>query len=171
MKSFVTALGFGAIATALIGGIVVAVSLLDHRVNKDKTTSTEAVNDISEKVSENPSNQPIVSEKVQYLGWEDIDENSFKTDAEDGNKYKPCYCTVYSDDYVLLTIPVDGVSDEYTEICFEPWKVKEQDYIPYEYTTVPGYYLNCKTGEAWSVKEVNYEFLGGFISSREEVAK
>ena len=166
MKSFITALGFGAIATAIIGGIVVAVSLLDHRVNKEKAKKETTSNDISE---ERPSNQPVASEKVQYLGWEDVSEEFFEDRAEDDGDYKPRYCTVYSDDYVVISIPID--EDEYKEIVFSPWEVKNQDYIPYEYTTVPGYYLNHKTGEAWSVKEVNYEFLGGYLSSREEVAR
>lgn len=169
MKSFITALGFGAIATAIIGGIVVAVSLLDHRVNKESPKEeTTTANDISE---EKPSNQPVVSEKVQYLGWEDVTQEFFEDRAEDDGIYKPRYCTVYSDDYVVISIPIDECDDEYNEIVFSPWEAKNQDYIPYEYTTVPGYYLNHKTGEAWSVKEVNYEFLGGYISSREEVAR
>lgn len=168
MKTFITALGFGALATAIIGGIVVAVSLLDHKVNKGEA---KEANDISE-VSEKPSNQPTVTEKFQYLGWEDVNEEFFKERAEVDGDYKPRYCTVYSDDYVVISIPIDGYVDEYKEFVFSPWEVKNQDCIPYEYTMTPGYYLNHKTGEAWSVKEVNYEFfLGGYISSREEVAK
>lgn len=167
MKTFITALGFGALATAIIGGIVVAVSLLDHKVNKGEA---KEANDISE-VSEKPSNQPTVTEKVQYLGWEDVNEEFFEKEAEDRNTYKACYCTVYSDDYMTLFVPTNRDNDEFEEIYIEPWKAKDQEYIPYEYTMVSGYYLNHKTGEAWSVKVVNYEFLGGYISSREEVAK
>lgn len=169
MKTFITALGLGTLATAIIGGIVVAVSLLDHKVNKDKPKEEHI--DISKEVSEKPSNQPVVSEKVQYLGWEDVNEEFFEDKVVEDGAYKACYCTVYSDDYMTLFIPTNKDNDEFDEIYIEPWKARDQEYIPYEYTMVDGYYLNHKTGEAWSVKVVNYEFLGGYISSRKGAAQ
>ena len=161
MKAILQALGYGSIAATVIGGIVIAVSLLDHRVEQKNSTNDESIQ------TESRSNQPVETEKIQYMGWEDIDKEFFDEKAEFRNKYTPCYCTVYSDDYMAIDIPIDGDNSEFKEIVIEPWKSKEQSYIPYDYTTVPGYYLDNNTGRAWSVKMVDYEFLSGFLSRTE----
>lgn len=163
MKAILQAIGFGAIATTLIGGIVIAVSLIDHRVDKP----SEPPNDISTEIPERPSNQPSVSEKVQYNGWEEIDEETFETKAEYRHEFKACYCTVYDDDYMELLIPCSPDNDEFDTIVIEPWDIKEQNHIPYEFLMVNGYYLDHSFKRAWSIINYPGEYLGGYASYRE----
>lgn len=163
MKAILQAIGFGAIATTLIGGIVIAVSLIDHRVDKP----SEPSNDISTEIPERPSNQPSVSEKVQYDGWEEIDEETFETKAEYRHEFKACYCTVYDDDYMELLIPCSPDNDEFDTIVIEPWDIKEQNHIPYEFLMVNGYYLDHSSKRAWSIINYPGEYLGGYASYRE----
>jgi hypothetical protein len=163
MKAILQAIGFGAIATTIIGGIVIAVSLIDHRVDK----SSEPPNDISTEIPERPSNRPSVSEKVQYDGWEEIDEETFETKAEYRHEFKACYCTVYDDDYMELLIPCSPDNDEFDTIVIEPWDIKEQNHIPYEFLMVNGYYLDYSSKRAWSIINYPGEYLGGYASYRE----
>lgn len=163
MKAILQAIGFGAIATTLIGGIVIAVSLIDHRADKP----SEPSNDISTEIPERPSNQPTVSEKVQYNGWEEIDEETFETKAEYRHEFKACYCTVYDDDYMELLIPRSPDNDEFDTIVIEPWDIKEQNHIPYEFLMVNGYYLDHSFKRAWSIINYPGEYLGGYASYRE----
>lgn len=168
MKTVLKAIGFGAIATTLIGGIVIAVSLIDHRVNKP----SESVNDIpteAPKVPERPSNQPTVTEKVQYDGWEEIDEETFETKAEYRHEYKACYCSVYEDDYMELLIPCTPDNDEFDTVVIEPWNIKQQTHIPYEFLMVNGYYLDHSSKCAWSIINYPGEYLGGYASYREGI--
>lgn len=170
MKAVLQAIGFGAIATTLIGGIVIAVSLIDHRVNKP----TESVNDISTetpKAPERPSNQPTVSEKVQYDGWEEIDEETFERKAEYRHEYQACYCSVYEDDYMELLIPCTPDNDEFDTIVIEPWDLDNQNHIPVEYLMCDGYYIDHITKRAWFIKEYPGEYLGGYASYRSEVSQ
>ena len=83
MKSILQALGLGTLATALIGGVVVVVSLLDHRAIKD---------DEPEPVES--TNQPIVEEHVQYLGWEEKNQEFFEDIVEHDCEYAACFCTL-----------------------------------------------------------------------------
>lgn len=148
MKQILQAIGFSALATAIIGGIVVAVSLLDHRVIEQEETE----------MSEPTTNQPTVSEKVQYLGWEEKNQEFFEDIVEHDKAYKARYCLLYSDGYASFLLPCTAVNDEFDEIVVRPWKVKEQEYVPYEYIVAGGYYINHATGEGWAIRHVDYEY-------------
>ena len=53
MKAILQALGYGSIAATVIGGIVIAVSLLDHRVEQKNSTNDDSIQ------TESKSNQPV----------------------------------------------------------------------------------------------------------------
>lgn len=167
MKAILQAIGFGTLATAIIGGIVIAVSLVDHRVDK----SSESPIDISTEEPKRPSNQPTVMEKAQYLGWTEIDEETFESRTDYRHEYLACYCSMYDDGYMELLIAKDLDNDEFDVIVIEPWRVNDQSYIPVEYTYVDSCYINNKTKQAWSVKVLSYNYLGGYMSYREEAAR
>ena len=161
-NDILTALGLGTLATVLVGGLVVAVSIVSSK-NKRKTDDVD--------MREN--HQPIVSEKVQYLGWEEIDEDTYKKEAEgENNKYEPCYASLYLDGYLELDFP-NRVSEDGGEefIIIEPGKIETQSYIPIEYVYNGGYFINHKTKQAWSIMSFNFEFLGEWANRGEVIVQ
>jgi hypothetical protein len=70
-----------------------------------------------------------------------------------------------------LLIAKDLDNDEFDVVVIEPWRVNDQSYIPVDYTYIDGCYINNKTKQAWSVKVLSYNYLGGYMSYREEAAR
>ena len=145
MKSILQALGLGTLATALIGGVVVVVSLLDHRAIKD---------DEPEPVES--TNQPVVEEHVQLFGWEEKNQEFFEDIVEHDCEYAACFCTLYSDGKAFIEMATDRTNQEFDVTTIYPEEYENQDYLPKEYITQPGYYLNRKKGQCWSVVKVSY---------------
>jgi hypothetical protein len=66
-----------------------------------------------------------------------------------------------------LLIPCSPDNDEFDTIVIEPWDIKEQNHIPYEFLMVNGYYLDYSSKRAWSIINYPGEYLGGYASYRE----
>jgi hypothetical protein len=147
MKQILQAIGFGTLATAIIGGIVVAVSLLDHRSVRE--------NDIPDEASKN---QLVETEEVRYAGWEEKNQEFFEDIVEHDGAYHPCYCTLYADGYASFMRPITCTNDEFDEVIVQPWKVKEQDYVPYEFIEAGGYFIDHNHGDGWAIRHAPYDY-------------